>query len=141
MKTYRTRISLSLVGFIIVALFAPVIFMPSEAKLVYASTMLLVLAGIILCMLGIKYVIDGKELKIYYFWGIHQTINIRSIRKMEPSHCMLSSPAASLKRLAIHYNKYDTIYISPRNQEDFINTVNEIIQTSANAEAKEPEWI
>lgn len=130
MKTYRTRISLSLVGFIIIALFAPVIFMPSEAKLVYASTMLLVLAGIIFCMLGIKYVIDGKELKIYYVWGIHQTIDIRSIKKMEPSRCMLSSPAASLKRLAIHYNKYDTIYISPRNQEDFINTVNEIIETT-----------
>lgn len=136
MKTYRTRISLSLTGAIAAVLFVPVMFMPSEAILAYASTMLIVLAGIIFCMLGIKYVIDGETLKIYYFWGMYQDIKIKSIRKMESSRCILSSPAASLKRLAIHYNKYDTIYISPRNQEDFINTVNEIIGTSANAELK-----
>ena len=129
MKTYRTRISLSLTGAIVAVLFVPVMFMPSEAILAYASTMLIVLAGIIFCMLGIKYVIDGETLKIYYFWGMYQDIKIKSIKKMEPSRCILSSPAASLKRLAIHYNKYDTIYISPRNQEDFINTVNEIIET------------
>lgn len=129
MKTYRTRISLSLVGFIGVVLFAPVIFMPGEAMLAYASTMLLMLAAIIFCIFGIKYVIDGETLKIYYFWGMYQDIEIKSIRKMEPSRCILSSPAASLKRLAIHYNKHDTVYISPRNQEDFINTVNEIIET------------
>lgn len=129
MKTYRTRISLSLTGAIAAVLFVPVMFMPSEAILAYASTMLIVLAGIIFCMLGIKYVIDDETLKIYYFWGMYQDIKIKSIRKMEPSRCILSSPAASLKRLAIHYNKYDTIYISPRNQEDFINTVNEIIET------------
>ena len=129
MKTYRTRISLSLVGFIIIVSFAPIIFMPSEAILAYASTMLIVLAGIIFCMLGIKYVIDGETLKIYYFWGMYQDIKIKSIRKMEPSRCILSSPAASLKRLAIHYNKHDTVYISPRNQEDFINTINEINET------------
>jgi Bacterial PH domain len=32
----------------------------------------------------------------------------------------LSSPAASLDRIAIVYNKYDEIYISPKNREDFI---------------------
>ena len=55
---------------------------------------------------------------------MHTDIKIESIKKMKPSRCLLSSPAGSLKRLAIHYNKYDVVYISPRNQEDFINEIN-----------------
>ena len=78
---------------------------------------------ILLCFCGIKYVIDGDVLKIYSFWGIHEDIKISSITKIERSRCPLSSPAASLDRLAIRYNKNDVIYISPRRQEEFLEEI------------------
>lgn len=33
---------------------------------------------------------------------------------------MLSSPALSLDRLEVFYNKFDSVIISPQNKEDFI---------------------
>ncbi|MGM9699458.1 MAG: PH domain-containing protein [Prevotella sp.] len=68
-------------------------------------------------------------MKVYSFWGIHQNVDIATITKMEQSRCLLSSPAASLKRLAIYYGKCDVVYISPRNQDDFISEINRIISS------------
>ncbi len=125
-QTYRTRISLSLVILITLAACAPIFFIPNEARFAFVVSVLPVYVGIILCLFSIKYVIEGSTLKVYYFFGIHQDINIYSIQRMERSRCLLSSPAASLKRLAIYYGEVNTIYISPRNQEDFIKTINAI---------------
>jgi len=106
----------------VIATIAPLLFVSKESILFVAPIMLFVLL-LLASAVKIKYVIDGDTLKIYSFFWIHNDIDIKSIRKMEPSRCVLSSPAASLKRLAIHYNKYDVVYVSPRNQEDFINEI------------------
>ena len=89
-----------------------------------SATMFFVLGFGIASIINIKYVIVNDTLRIYSFFWIHKDIKIDSIRKMEPSRSIISSPAGSLKRLAIHYNKYDVVYISPRYQEDFINEIN-----------------
>lgn len=126
-KTYKTRISVLLVLIILIIGITPLFFPPKEDMIFMAPitiTVLFLLAAVI----NIKYVIDGDTLKIYSFFWIHNDIDIKSIKRMEPSRCILSSPAASLKRLAIHYNKYDVVYISPRNQEDFINEINKKIK-------------
>lgn len=80
----------------------------------------------IIPIISIKYVIEGTTLKIYSLWFFHQDIDIMSIRKIEPSRSILSSPAGSLKRLAIHFGKYDTILISPRNQQVFLEQIKRI---------------
>lgn len=121
-KTYKTRVSASLMSICVIATIAPLLFVSKESILFVAPIMLFVLL-LLASVVKIKYVIDGDTLKIYSFFWIHNDIDIKSIRKMEPSRCVLSSPAASLKRLAIHYNKYDVVYVSPRNQEDFINEI------------------
>jgi hypothetical protein len=53
----------------------------------------------------------------------YKSIDIQTIRKMELSNNPLSSPAASLRRLAIYYNKWGYVLISPKNREAFINDV------------------
>ena len=121
-KTYKTRVSALLMSICVIATIAPLLFVSKESILFVAPIMLFVLL-LLASVVKIKYVIDGDTLKIYSFFWIHNDIDIKSIRKMEPSRCVLSSPAASLKRLAIHYNKYDVVYVSPRNQEDFINEI------------------
>ena len=126
-KTYKTRVSVSLMSFIIAATVVPLLLVPKEGMIFVAPIVLLVLV-LIIGIIKIKYVIDGDTLKIYSFFWMHNDIDIKSIRKIEPNRSfactLVSSPAASFKRLAILYNKYDVVYISPRNQEDFINEIN-----------------
>lgn len=123
MKVYRTRISLILVAFIVLVSYGPLLFMPEDGIGPSIVTVTIVVVLILVSFFGIKYVIEGDVLKVYSFWGIHEDIKISSITKIERSRCILSSPAASLDRLAVHYNKYDIIYISPRKQEEFIEEI------------------
>ena len=126
-KTYKTRVSVSLMSICIIATVVPLFFALKETKIFVVPIVLFVLV-LFVSVIKIKYVIDGYTLKIYSFFWMHNDIDIKSIRKIEPNRSfactLVSSPAASLKRLAIHYNKYDEVYVSPRNQEDFINEIN-----------------
>ncbi len=71
----------------------------------------------------IKYELDDEKLEIFMGPIRYKTIEIQSIRKMELSNNPLSSPAASLKRIAIHYNKWGYVLISPKNREAFIQDI------------------
>lgn len=122
-KTYKTRISVLLVLIILLIGIMP-LFLPPKEDIIFVIAFPILILVLLASIVNIKYVIDGDTLKIYTFFWMHNDIDIKNIKKMEPSRCILSSPAASLKRLAIHYNKYDVVYISPRNQEDFINEIN-----------------
>lgn len=64
----------------------------------------------------IKYRIEGKNLMIW-----NTKIEIKSIRKIYRTNNPLSSPALSLDRLAIVYNKFDEILISPKERNEFID--------------------
>jgi hypothetical protein len=48
------------------------------------------------------------------------SINIRSIKTIRESGSILAAAAASLDRLEILYNESDSILISPREKEKFI---------------------
>ena len=63
----------------------------------------------------VKYKIDGKYLRIWT-----TKIDIHSIKKVYRTNNPLSSPALSLDRIAIVYNKYDEILISPKDRSAFI---------------------
>lgn len=122
-KTYKSRISLFLVAVTVLAGYGPLLLMPEDGMMPYTIVATITMLFVLMVFRGIKYVIDGDLLKVYYFWGVHEDIKISSITKIERSRCILSSPAASLDRLAIHYNKYDVVYISPRRQEEFLEEI------------------
>lgn len=63
----------------------------------------------------IQYKIDGHHLRIWT-----TKIDIHSIKKVYRTNNPLSSPALSLDRIAIVYNKYDEILISPKDRSAFI---------------------
>jgi hypothetical protein len=71
----------------------------------------------------IKYELDDEKLVIFMGPIRYKSIDIQTIRKMELSNNPLSSPAASLRRLAIYYNKWGYVLISPKNREAFIKDV------------------
>jgi len=66
------------------------------------------------------YTISGETLRIRSGFLINTEVDIESISKITATRNMLSSPALSLDRLEIFYNKYDSVMISPEDKEEFI---------------------
>ena len=83
------------------------------------------LLGLIIYFLvmRMRYELTNTQLKIYVGPFLYSTIEVINIRKMELSNNPLSSPAASLRRLAIYYNKWGYVLISPTNREEFMDEV------------------
>jgi hypothetical protein len=73
-----------------------------------------------------SYIIYEGELQVKCMFIVNQKIAISKIRKIEKTNSILSSPALSLDRIAIRYNKFDDVYISPKEKQAFINDLLEI---------------
>ena len=76
----------------------------------------------------IQYKIEGGNL---FVW--RTKIDIKSIRKVYETRNPLSSPALSLDRIAIVYNKFDEVLISPVERDDFIQ---ELLKVNPNIEVQ-----
>lgn len=127
MKTYRTRVSITLLLILAIALFTPlIIYFIQEPHWYYILFIVLIALLILSGLYSCKYVIVGDMLKVYYIYGIHKDIPIKSVKKIEPSKSLLGAPAASFKRIAIYYGISGYILISPRHQEEFISHINHI---------------
>ena len=99
------------------------IFIALEGDLwVFAFHLLLGLIIYFLVM-RMRYVLTADELFIHVGPFLYSRIDLLSIRRMELSNNPLSSPAASLKRLAIYYNKWGYVLISPKNRDEFMDEV------------------
>ena len=66
-----------------------------------------------------RYIINENQLIVKSTWIVNERIDISKIAKIEKSNSVLSSPALSLDRLRIRYNKYDEILISPKAKKEF----------------------
>lgn len=66
------------------------------------------------------YQIEGNNLQIKSGFIVNKLIAINSISKIQKSNSVFSSPAASLDRLEIFYNKYDSVLISPKDKQEFL---------------------
>ena len=84
--------------------------------------------GITLCLLFIvfiskstRYIISEYHLIVKCMFIVNDKIEISKIRKIEKTNSILSSPALSLDRIAVFYNKYDEVYISPKERQAFID--------------------
>lgn len=69
---------------------------------------------------SVAYQLDGDELTIRCGILFKRTLSVQSIRSIRPTRNPLSAPAASLDRLEISFNKFDTILVSPKDKEGFI---------------------
>jgi hypothetical protein len=67
-----------------------------------------------------SYTIKEDELQVKSMFVVNQKIDISKIRKIDKSNSVLSSPALSFDRLVIRFNKYDDIYISPKQKVEFV---------------------
>lgn len=78
-----------------------------------------------------RYIINENQLIVKSTWIVNERIDISKITKIEKSNSVLSSPALSLDRLRIRYNKYDEILISPKEKKEFTD---ELLKINPNIE-------
>lgn len=72
------------------------------------------------------YTIKGEKLYIRCGILFHMTLPINRISKIAHKSTVLSSPALSAKRIGIRYGLKNWVYISPKNQDDFISDLKSI---------------
>lgn len=120
-KTYKSKVDLWLLILLIAAFGGPLVYMTFREPRWFGPVVWLPLTVfVIYSVTTIRYVIEGDVLSIKSI-GFRSVIPIRSIRRIEETNSLLASPAASLERLEIVYNKYDSVLISPKDKLGFID--------------------
>ena len=123
-KIYKSKIGLELV--IPIALILGTVFIltiSNEPSWLGVLILLPVILFMIYMFMSTFYVVDNEVLIIKSGFLYDDTINIKTIRKISETHNLLSSPATSLDRLEITYNKYDSVLISPKDKLLFIENL------------------
>lgn len=125
-KVYRSKISLFLLLIMIAATLAPVFPLLFKPQLSTTSYIVMVLSFIFCLIIVVPtfsqtyYSIEDNALHIKSGFLYNRTIHIQAIRKIEETRNIVSSPALSMDRLEIIYNKFDSIIVSPQDKESFI---------------------
>ena len=128
MKVYRSKIDWWLIIVIFIVFCYPMIEGIVTKDYVMFSVSFGILSLVFLMFTSIKYKIDGENLIIWW-----KKIEIKSIKKIYSTNNPLSSPALSLDRIAVVYNKYDEVLISPKEREVFIR---ELLKINPNIEVE-----
>jgi hypothetical protein len=131
MKNYKSKLGLELIIPIFLlfgyALFELII----EKSWLGVFIMLVTISFIVYTFLSINYKIEKENLNIKCTFLINENIAIQSIRKITETYNPLSSPAASIDRIEIFYNKFDSVLISPKKKKAFIE---DILKINSNIE-------
>lgn len=137
---FPARVSLGLLGFIGLVFFGPVAWEAwrNSYQSGYLPVILLLIGiyGLILYgMFGTKYSLEAGHLGIRLGMWTYARIPVAAIRKVEPSRSILSAPAPSLRRLEVTYHRFDSVLISPKDPQGFIQA---LIQLNPNIQNNSP---
>ena len=130
MITYKSKISIGLLLFLF-SLFAYLAFKILSNSVNQFNVLILLIPFIFIfyCLTSIRYTILNDNLNIKTGFLVNKTIRIATIKKIEETTNIISSPAASLDRLEVFYNHSDSIIISPKNKNQFLNNLLKINPT------------
>lgn len=71
---------------------------------------------------GTSYKIDDENLIVKN--GLFKsTIDIKSIKKLRATKTLLAGPALSIDRIEIQYKRYDSVIVSPKEKNKFIESL------------------
>jgi predicted ABC-type sugar transport system permease subunit len=131
-KVFRSRISVLLLGFLL-AIFIPTT-IPIIKDMIISGLFIVggTLLFIVLLFSGMRYIISDN--KLYVKIGIipYGSVKIANIVSIERSYNLLSSPAASLKRLRLGIGRgatFSYMLISPVREQEFIDNLKAINPT------------
>lgn len=128
-QVFRSRISVLLIAIVFVAFTSASISILRNK----AYTDMYVLACLFLLLVflftGMRYIISGSTLSLKIGFICGWSVNIADILSVERSYNPLSAPAASLKRLCIHFpknKKFPYLLISPVREQAFIKALKKV---------------
>ncbi|WP_051220698.1 PH domain-containing protein [Flavobacterium filum] len=124
MKTYRSKIDWWLILLILGIFGYPIVEGVLTKQYGLSITMISILFFMFWMFSKIKYIIEGTMLKVWWI-----KIDIHSIKRIYKTNNPLSSPALSLDRIAIVYNTYDEVLISPKLKKEFVDDLLKINPT------------
>ena len=127
--TYKSKIDIGLMFPIFMVLFGVGILMVFIRAWAGLVIILLLMTFIIHMLLTTQYKIIGNTLRIKSGIFVNKSVSINTIRKITETTSILSSPANSLDRLELRYNKFERIIISPKDKAGFIQTLSELNQS------------
>lgn len=123
MKIYRSKIDCWLAVLIPALTILPALPIVISGEDIWVVVLLAFIAALeIAVVIGFRYVIDGSKLIVKALYVINSgTYDIGNIVEITPTLTILSSPAASLDRIAISFiNSRTPLVISPVDKDAFI---------------------
>lgn len=124
MTKYKSKIDIGLIliVFCIIAISSVPMFVPEIVWLgiVIDLTVILIFLNIIY---GTAYIIEEDMLTIRSGIFINKTIDIHDIVEVNKTKDMQSSPALSLDRIRLKLKNKETVMISPKDRDGFINEI------------------
>ena len=115
MTVYKSKVDWWLIIVIGVLFCYPIVEGIRTKEYLMSLTFFGLLSLIFVLFKSIQYKIDGQFLIIW-----RTKIDIMKIKKIYSTNNPLSSPALSLDRIAVTYNKFDEVLISPKKRAEFI---------------------
>lgn len=126
MKIYKSKVDWWLGLLLVYPIYLSVASLIKEQWIYGFAGLVFVIGVVLFVSKTTRYIINDTQLIVKSLWIVNNTIDISKIRKIEKTNSILSSPALSLDRIALYYNKYDEVYISPKEKQDFLNNLLEI---------------
>ncbi len=100
---------------------------PLDSIWIPGVIVVLTAAFILHIFFGTDYTITPQNrLKIHCGIIYNKELDIVKIVSIRPTRSIISAPAASLDRLEIRFGKFDSVVVSPKDQEGFISALQKI---------------
>ncbi len=100
---------------------------PLLGILIMSAIMVPIIAFTLNIFFGTSYtIIDQNELIVKCGMIYHSTVPISSIKSIRKTRNPISAPAPSMDRIELHYGKWDSVILSPRDKRNFINELQKI---------------
>lgn len=122
MKTvYKSGISWGLVTFIALVILLCYLFILFLLPWIGVILLLITTVFIVDVFVNTRYTIEGKTLRVQCGIFYKTQFDIERITTISKSTSLESSPAASMNRIQLRFSKRQTLIISPRQQQAFID--------------------
>ena len=126
MKKYRSKIGIGIALFLLIILGGSATLMITQKVWIGLAIVLVVVGFTGYVFLSTYYIIQEQYLIIRCGFWTNKSIKIDTIRKIKRSDNPISSPANSLDRLNIQFDRAGSILISPVEKNTFINDLKAI---------------
>ena len=122
MKIFRSKISymLLLFVFLISSLITGLIYGNSTKEIFVSLGVFILTFGFVLYLFfSTEYAVIDGVVKIKCGFLYKKELSINDIKSITKTNSFISSPAASLDRIELHYGQFDSVIISPKDKIGF----------------------